>query len=50
MSRINSYSVFIGTDGRMYRKIKYFVGAGWTPELLQVKNDSGQWVMAAWEN
>jgi hypothetical protein len=32
-----------GQDGRVYRSVKYWVGAGWTSSFLQVRDDLGNW-------
>lgn len=34
---------WVGQDGRTYRDIKYWVGAGWSASFLQYQDDLGNW-------
>jgi hypothetical protein len=36
-------NAWIGQDGRRYRSIKYWVGAGYTAGFLQVEDDLLNW-------
>ena len=34
---------WVGQDGRTYRSVKFWVGAGYTAGFLQVEDDLGNW-------